>query len=378
MTPELRERLRDAGMLVGALAAVVGLLGVLVLVSGIVPIGASSGHWTLTSSLLEFASSRSVATWSVGVKPPPLEHPADVLKGAGHYHTGCRPCHGSPDLPQPRIALALTPPAPFLPPELGKWKPQELFTIVKHGIKFTGMPAWPSYARDDEVWSMVAFLLVLPELDAAEYATLVHGESEAPGVTPMRDLAGTSGMPASVRESCGRCHGTSGLGRGTGAFPKLAGQREAYLRASLEAYANGARHSGVMEPVAAGLGNEQIEALARYYAALPPPDALQAGGRDAIERGRKIAHEGVPEKLVPSCADCHGPTPGGYRTNAHYPRLAGQYPEYLELQLDLFQQKKRGGTAYGHLMHQAARKLTKEQMRDVALYYATLPPDASP
>ena len=126
MTPELRRRLRDAAILVAALTALAGLFGVLVLVSGIVPIGASSGHWTLTSTLLEFASSRSVATWSAGVKPPPLDHPADVLKGAGHYHTGCRPCHGSPDLPQPRIALALTPPAPFLPPDQYRHKVEVL------------------------------------------------------------------------------------------------------------------------------------------------------------------------------------------------------------------------------------------------------------
>ena len=29
------------------------------------------------------------------------------------------------------------------------WRPRELFYIVKHGMKFTGMPAWPADGRDD-------------------------------------------------------------------------------------------------------------------------------------------------------------------------------------------------------------------------------------
>jgi cytochrome c553 len=56
-----------------------------------------------------------------------------------------------------------------------------------------------------------------------------------------------------------------------------------------------------------------------------------------------------------------------------YPVLAGQYANYLVLQLDLFKQGHRGGSAYARLMRPIAGRLTREQMRDVALYYATLP-----
>jgi hypothetical protein len=31
------------------------------------------------------------------------------------------------------------------------------------------MPAWPAPQRDDEVWAMVAFLGVFPDLDAEAY-----------------------------------------------------------------------------------------------------------------------------------------------------------------------------------------------------------------
>jgi cytochrome c553 len=297
-----------------------------------------------------------------------------VLKGAGHYETGCRPCHGNPALPQPRIAWKMTPSPPYLPPRIFKWEPDELFYIVKHGIKFTGMPAWPALGRDDEVWAMVAFLRRFPELDAEEYRRLAQGEAAPSGeVAPLPDLAGPESVPRAITTSCARCHGMNGLGRGLGAFPKLAGQRPAYLLASLQAFARGDRHSGIMQPIAAGLGQEEMRELAHYYGSLQElsPSRLHQDTTLAIERGKAIADRGIPSQRVPSCVDCHGP--GATRRNAVYPELAGQYADYLVLQLALFKQEQRGGTAYAHLMRPVASRLTPEQMRDVALYYASLP-----
>jgi Cytochrome C oxidase, cbb3-type, subunit III len=85
----------------------------------------------------------------------------------------------------------MTPPPPYLPPRIPKWEPNELFYIVKHGIKFTGMPAWPALDRDDEVWAMVAFLRQFPKLDADEYRRLAQGEAAPSGaVALLSDLLG--------------------------------------------------------------------------------------------------------------------------------------------------------------------------------------------
>jgi cytochrome c553 len=70
--------------------------------------------------------------------------------------------------------------------------------------------------------------------------------------------------------------------------------------------------------------------------------------------------------------DCHGPGP--HRRNSAYPNLAGQYADYLVLQLELFKQDGRGGSAYAHIMRHVATRLGTEQMRDVAAYYASLSP----
>jgi cytochrome c553 len=140
-----------------------------------------------------------------------------------------------------------------------------------------------------------------------------------------------------------------GMGRGLGTFPILAGQRPTYLYASLLAFARGERHSGTMKPVAAGLSDRDMREMALYYANLlhrSSPTA-RADVAAAIERGREIAMRGIPSERVLACAACHGP--GSRPRNPIYPDLAGQYPEYLALQLALFKKGIRGGTPYAHI-----------------------------
>lgn len=60
------------------------------------------------------------------------------------------------------------------------------------------------------------------------------------------------------------------------------------------------------------------------------------------------------------------------RRNPAYPVLAGQYADYLVLQLQLFKAQQRGGSDYAHIMRRVAAGLSLAQMRDVARYYASL------
>ncbi|HEY0947505.1 MAG TPA: c-type cytochrome [Opitutaceae bacterium] len=368
----MKRRAMRGVMVVAALAAA----GLIVAASGVVPIKASKGHWPITEWFLRFSMKRSIATHSLAVTVPDnLADPALVLKGASHYDLGCRACHGEPGMPRPRIASGMLPPPPDLVKRIQKSNPKKLFHVVKHGLKFTGMPAWPSPQRDDEVWAMVAFLLQYPELDAARYRALVQREPEA--VVPLETAAPGERVPAAVAQSCVRCHGTDGLGRGSSAFPRIAGQRAGYLRHALEAYAAGRRHSGIMEPVAAAIPRESLDEVVRYYAGVRP--RAPAGKREApaddeaaLARGRQIAQEGISRQRVPACVECHGP--GARKGRAEYPSLAGQSAEYLQLQLSLFKDNRRGGSAFAHLMKPVASRLTPGQMRDVTLYFASLPP----
>lgn len=363
-----------------ATLAVLFVVGGLVAASGIIPMKASSGHWWLTERFLKFAQRRSVATHSLGTKVPTQFEPWQVLKGAGHFENGCRPCHGSPDLKNPAIAGAMLPKPPDLSARIEGRDTEELFFIVKHGLKFTGMPAWPSLERDDEVWAMVAFLRKLPDLDSVSYRRLVDGEMErVPSVPVLNDLGESSAVPDIVSARCARCHGTDGDGRGNAAFPKLAGQKPEYLLESLRAFAERRRHSGIMGPIAASLDSLERSAVVAYYSRLrrrvpAPPDERSTVSRDtSVSRGEGIARQGLPDQRVPSCVDCHGP--GSHPRRAVYPDLAGQYAAYLVLQLELFRKGIRGGLPYAPLMHHVANGLDARQMRDVAAYYESLTAD---
>ena len=368
-TPSAAGRIKTWSFRIAAFLLVIAVGGFLFVASGIMPIKASSGHWAITAWFLNFAMRRSVVTHSLGMQTPALNDAALVAQGAGHYEFGCLPCHGGPDLPQPVIAQQMTPHPPYLPPEISKWDADELFYIVKHGVKFTGMPAWPALQRDDEVWAVVAFLLRLPRLTSQEYKELAR--SRNPGAA-MENLSTGKEAPRAVSESCARCHGIDGAGRGLSTFPILAGQRPTYLYASLLAFARGERHSGTMIPLATGLSADDMREIARYYANLPHRSSSSARPdlAPAVERGREIAASGIPSKRVPACASCHGP--GSTPRNPIYPNLAGQHAEYLALQLELFKKDIRGGTPYAHIMSSVAARLTPEQIGDVALYYASL------
>ncbi len=384
-----------------------------VVASGVAPITASSGHWAVTEWILQFAMRRSVTTHALLGPPPPLtlDRDALVMQGAGHYEIGCRSCHGAPGQPvMPPVPGAMTPHPPALPPAVGTWDARELFYIVKHGVKFTGMPAWPALHRDDEIWAMVAFLRRMPSLDAEAYARMAgHAVANVSEVDPVAETrVGQGAAPDVVVQQCARCHGLDGLSRGIATLPRLAGQREQYLSNALSAYAAGRRFSGTMIPVAAALSPEARAAAARYFASLPappaadgrvveatipgesppaggpppsreatPPDAATPAGDPSragdAARGADIARRGLPSQDVPSCNQCHGPE----AVNDAYPRLAGQPREYLARQLTLLQDRQRGGSEYVQIMHEVANGLTTQDIADVTAHYASQVPGAN-
>jgi cytochrome c553 len=371
--PIVRLVVKHPWLTAGAMASVGIAIALLTVMSGVVPIKASSGHWPITAAFLDFAKTRSVATHSWGIEAPPLDDELLVVRGAAHYESGCFPCHGGPGGGVPPIMAAMTPAPPGLAELIARWEPEELFAIVKHGIKFTGMPAWPVQQRDDEVWAIVAFLRRMPSLDATGYRRLAYGE---PGVNPDSppDLpaAGPQPPPRAVRDVCWRCHGVDGTGRGPGAFPSLAGQRAEYLHESLRAFANRSRHSGVMSEIAASLSDETMRGVARYYEELPARGGAQVDDEAAIGRGAVIAARGVPDQDIPACVECHGPTE--VPKNPSYPRIAAQHERYLASQLELLRSRRRGGSPNVALMHVFVDRLRPDHIRDVTRYYGSLHP----
>jgi cytochrome c553 len=328
---------------------------------GFFNVGASTGHWKITEWFLHFAMRSAVRTYALAVEAPDELPRYAIQPAAGHFARGCAVCHGAPGEPRSPTVHLMLPQPPALAGKVGEWTDAELFRIVKHGVRFTGMPAWPAQHRDDEVWAMVAFLRELPDMSEAMWRDLAYGSGAPP---PLRALD----LDQAIAE-CARCHGDDGLGR-SAATPVLSGQKEIYLHESLAAYAEGRRDSGVMGVPAAAVDPDLLAALARHFSAMPAPVPAPAQSDAALSAaGEKIAKDGIPSREVPACLGCHGRPD----RNPIYPELSGQPAEYIATQLRLFRAEKRGGTRYEHLMRNAAKNLSDEDIAALAAFFAQMP-----
>lgn len=336
-----------------AALVVAPILGLFVAWSGLVSIGARSGHWAVTDWFLHWSMQSSVRTASLSTDVPPFDNPEMLKLAAGHYEAGCAMCHGSPARERSAVVFGMLPVPPDLKPRVPTWTDAELFHIVEKGVRFTGMPAWPAEHREDEVWSMVAFLRKLPGMRADDYRALAG-------------LATPSGEVTAL--GCQSCHDEERL-NGRSLIPSLAGQSPEYLRESLSAYLKGERASGVMQTAVNGLNADQVASLSAFYAAIPRK-ALAADEKNpnggSVEDGEKLARSGRPEDRIPACLSCHEKPDG----NPLYPSLSGQSAPYLARQLRLFREEYRGGTQFHHLMTRAANDLTDKDVEDLAAYFA--------
>jgi mono/diheme cytochrome c family protein len=156
------------------IAGLMILLGASAVVySGFYDVAATVPHWPVTVWLLEAARTRSIKAQAAGIAVPPgLDDPAKVIIGVEHYAAHCAVCHGAPGVPKGDIAQGLYPPPPDLTKTAPLYTPAELFWILKHGIKMTGMPSWSDHS-DDELWATVGFLEKLPSMSEQDYANLV-------------------------------------------------------------------------------------------------------------------------------------------------------------------------------------------------------------
>jgi cytochrome c553 len=198
-------------------------------------------------------------------------------------------------------------------------------------------------------------------LAALTLAALLSVEASAQGKAP--------GVAAQV---CAACHAADGNSIAP-ANPKIAGQFPEYLEKQLRDFkAQGgkkaARESAVMAGMVAGLSDADMKGLAAHYSQQKLKPAA-AADKDLATLGQKVWRGGNAASGVPACAGCHGPAGAGLP--GQYPRLAGQYAEYVAAQLKAF---KEGGRANdpNAAMRGVAAKMTEREIRAVAEYAAGL------
>ncbi len=86
-----------------------------------------------------------------------------------------------------------------------------------------------------------------------------------------------------------------------------------------------------------------------------------------IDAGDKLAHT-KGKATGQSCVDCHG-AEGNAPIDPSYPKLGGQYHDYLAHSLEMY----RDGDRDHVLMAQQAKELTDQQISDLAAYFGSRP-----
>jgi cytochrome c553 len=175
-----------------------------------------------------------------------------------------------------------------------------------------------------------------------------------------------------AKQVCVACHAADGNSVAP-ANPKLAAQHANYLYKQLTNFkAQGgkkaARESALMTAMVANLSDADMRALAAYYASQKLKPAA-ASDKDLAALGQKIWRGGIAGKSVAACAGCHGP--GGAGIPGQYPRLAGQFAEYVGAQLKLFRAGGRANDPNG-MMRGVAARMSDDEIKAVAEYAAGL------
>jgi mono/diheme cytochrome c family protein len=156
---------------IGTLAIVVAIAVPVYLFGGFLNVAANDPHLGIVTWSLEKIRMASISRHATEQPPVSLDDPAIVQAGArGFSEHGCVSCHGAPGATWAKFSEGMTPSPPDLAEVAKERTPDEIFWVVKHGLKFTGMPSFAAIeVKDDEIWKIVAFVKKLPGVSEADY-----------------------------------------------------------------------------------------------------------------------------------------------------------------------------------------------------------------
>lgn len=106
---------------------------------------------------------------------PVATSPQVLSAGRAHFADHCASCHANDGSGDTEIGRGLYPKAPDMRlPATQSLTDGELFSIIRNGIRLTGMPAWGSGKPEDDLvtWGLVHFIRHLPRISAEEFAEM--------------------------------------------------------------------------------------------------------------------------------------------------------------------------------------------------------------
>ena len=185
-----------------------------------------------------------------------------------------------------------------------------------------------------------------------------------------QDIKGDAARGAKINASCIGCHGIPGY---QSSFPEvhrvpmISGQNDKYIIGALNAYKRGERKHGTMRAIASSLSEQDMADLAAYYAADGGP-AESAGGATPPPEVAALLTKGA-------CASCHG-ADFNKPIDGSYPKIAGQYPDYLFSALKSYKIEGSNQVGRGNaIMAAQVKQFSNKELKMLANYLGSLPSD---
>ena len=197
----------------------------------------------------------------------------------------------------------------------------------------------------------------------------------APAATAPAAAPAQPASPRSLEAKTAMCYGCHGIVGYRGSFPevyrvpKIAGQNAKYIAAALNAYKTGDRKHPTMRGIAESLSDQDITDIANYYEHLGAEDRKPLVDKPSHEPDAEVAR--LMQK-GPVCFSCHG-TNLSKPIDPSYPKIAGQYPDYLFVALKAY--KTQNNNAVGRnngVMGAIAKQFSNAELKALANYVGSL------
>ena len=147
------------------------LLFALAALAGRLPSDATSNPPGWEMSVGMRALDASLERRSRGLRNPiEAKDAAAFAQGGKLYADNCAGCHGSRSAPSAWGSKGFYPRAPQFWQEGSDVKPEEAYSAIHDGIRYTGMGAWRDLMKTDDMWKVANFVASMRKADEARSA----------------------------------------------------------------------------------------------------------------------------------------------------------------------------------------------------------------
>ena len=194
---------------------VAALVGAVIMLVVVLLVGAPMALLHRQNLPLETAYGNAVVSMAARIQAgneanPVAANPRALQSGRDAYTGSCSSCHGNDGKGNGVNGQASFPPATDLTTENAReMSDAELFWITKHGLSFTGMPAFGAQYNDQDIWALVSYLRALQNGQAQPVQVPQTTKAQLDVADP-NGAAAQRGAAVYFAQGCASCHGAVG------------------------------------------------------------------------------------------------------------------------------------------------------------------------